>query len=177
MTTEPRAPSSEAARLFLALWPGAAAREALQQWRDAWHWPAGAAPVRDDKLHLTLHFIGNVPRDRLSEIEAALAVPFAAFDLAFGRATLWPHGLAVLQSLSTPARLIELHASLREALQRRQLPTEDRAFRPHVTLARRAAGATPPGDGPALRWRVRGYELMESRLGAGGGYRVVRRYA
>jgi 2'-5' RNA ligase len=168
---------ADAVRLFLALWPGAAARETLRQWRDAWRWPAGAAPVHDDKLHLTLHFIGNVPRERLPAIEPALVVPFAAFDLAFGCATLWPHGLAVLQPLSTPAHLMQLHTSLREALQRLQLPSEERAFRPHVTLARRAAGATPLADGPALRWRVRGYELMESRLGAVGGYRVLRRYA
>jgi hypothetical protein len=27
-----------------------------------------------------------------------------------------------------------------------------------------------------LRWRVRGYALVESRLGASGGYRVLQRY-
>lgn len=169
--------SSDAARLFLALWPGPAARVGLQQWRDMWRWPSGASPVRDDKLHVTLHFIGNVHRDRLSEVTQGLVVSFAGFDMSFGRATLWPHGLAVLQPHATPAQLLQLHASLREALQRLDLPTEERVFRPHVTLARRATGATPPADGPALRWRVRGYELMESHLGAAGGYRLVQRYA
>jgi len=171
-----RAPS-DTARLFLALWPGPAAREGLLGWRDAWRWPPSASPVRDDKLHITLHFIGNVHRDRLSEVTDGLAVPFAAFEMSFGRATLWPHGLAVLHPHAAPVRLLQLHASLRVALQQLDLPTEDRAFRPHVTLARRADGATPPADGPALRWRVRGYELMESRPGVAGGYSVVQRYA
>ena len=165
------------ARLFLALWPGPATREGLVGWRDAWRWPAQAAPVRADKLHMTLHFIGDVPRDRLSDLTQGLDVPFGAFELCFGSASLWPHGLAVLQPEATPKPLLQLHAALRDALQRLVLPTEERVFRAHVTLARRAAGASPPADGPALRWRVRGYELMESRLGAAGGYKVVHRYA
>jgi 2'-5' RNA ligase len=176
--SEPHAPTTDTARLFLALWPRPVARDALREWRDAWHWPSGAAPVHTDKLHLTLHFIGNVPRERLSDVAQGLAVPFGGFELSFGHAALWPHGLAVLQPQATPAHLLQLHAALRDALQRLELPTEERAFRAHVTLARRAAGATAPVEGPGLRWRVRGYELMESRLGAaGGGYRVVQRYA
>jgi RNA 2',3'-cyclic 3'-phosphodiesterase len=167
----------ESARLFLALWPGPATREGLADWRDAWRWPGHAVPVRPEKLHMTLHFIGNMPRDRIAELMQGLAVPFAGFDLSFGRAALWPHGLAVLHPVSVPTRLLQLHGALREALQRLQLTTEERAFRAHVTLARRAAGAAPPVEGPALRWRVRSYELMESRLGADGGYRVLQLYA
>jgi 2'-5' RNA ligase len=56
------------------------------------------------------------------------------------------------------------------------VPLEARPWQPHVTLARRAEGALAPDDGRALRWRVRGYVLVESRLGSNGGYRVLRRY-
>lgn len=177
MSVAPHAPTNESARLFLALWPGPAARDALREWRDAWHWPASASPVQTEKLHLTLHFIGYVPRERLSDVSQGLDVPFGGFELSFGRATLWPRGLAVLQPNSVPVGLLQLHGLLHQALRRLELPAEDRAFRAHVTLARRAVGATPPTTGPGFSWRLRGYELMESRLGAGGGYRVVRRYA
>ena len=34
-------------RLFLALWPEPGVRHLLAEWRDAWTWPAGAAPVSD----------------------------------------------------------------------------------------------------------------------------------
>ena len=173
--TTPATPARNA-RLFLALWPTPAVRAGLAAWRDAFAWPAGAAPVATPKLHLTLHFIGAVPRDAVEPLLPAFAVATAAFELRFGRPELWPGGIAVLRPQAEPAALLRLHAALRDALRAAALPTEARAFRPHVTLARRARGALPLAPGPAVRWRVRGHALVESRPGAGGGYDVVRRY-
>ena len=61
------------ARVFLALWPDAAARARLADCRDAWRWPPGARLVGDAKLHLTLHFIGALARSPLDDLQAALA--------------------------------------------------------------------------------------------------------
>ena len=61
----PQPPGGETARLFLALWPDDALRRGLLAWRDAWQWPARAALVAPDDLHLTLHFLGGVPLVRL----------------------------------------------------------------------------------------------------------------
>jgi 2'-5' RNA ligase len=47
-------------RLFIALWPTPAVRAAVAARRDAVGWPAGAAPVRNERLHMTLHFLGAV---------------------------------------------------------------------------------------------------------------------
>ena len=47
------------------------------------------------------------------------------------------------------------------------LPVEKRPFRPHVTLARHAAGAVPPSETAPLRWPVNGHALVQS---AGGRY-------
>jgi len=58
-------------------------------------------------------------------------------------------------------------------LKRLALPVDTRPFRPHVTLARRAAGATPALDGPAISWAIDRYALMESTLGVNGGYTEV----
>jgi 2'-5' RNA ligase len=164
------------ARLFLALWPGPAARAALAAWRDAWAWPPGARPVPTERLHLTLHFIGPVPRERVAPVADALDVPATSFELAFGRAERWRHGLAVLRPLGSPPQLEALHAALAERLRACDLPVETRPFRAHVTMAREAPGVVPPVAGPALRWRVRGHALVESRPGRDGGYVVLRRY-
>ena len=163
-------------RLFLALWPGPRVRDRLLAWRDAWRWPANAAPVPADKLHLTLHFIGAVPQARLPELRAGLSVGCEPFDLAFGRPELWPGGLAVLRPVKVPDALMLLQQRLGGALQALSMPVEARAFRAHVTMARRAHGAALPREGPALRWRVAGYALVESRPGAGNGYTVLQRY-
>ena len=176
-------PGGETARLFLALWPDGALRRALLAWRDAWHWPPRAALVAPDDLHLTLHFLGGVPLVRLPELTAlggALDVRCEPFALSLGSAALWPQGIAVLQpeephAIAPP--LARLHGDLQLALARLGLPTEDRIYRPHVTLARHAQAAVPPPEGPNLRWQVAGYALFRSWPGKTGGYSVIRRYA
>ncbi len=160
------------ARLFLALWPGPAALRALAAWQRHCTWPAGAAVVPTERLHLTLHFIGPVPTARVPELLRGLAVPMRRFDLTFGHTETWPRGLAVLCPDAVPEPLATLHAQLQAALQRLALPVETRPFRPHVTLARKAAGAEPPAEPLRLTWRATGYALVQSQ----GGYRTLQHY-
>ena len=166
----------QTARLFLALWPGPAAREALRERSAAWTWDTAAARVPPERLHLTLHFIGGVARSRLAELGPELQLAAPAFELTLDHAEVWRQGIAVLQPTVLPERLLELHRRLGDALQRLALPVEARPFRPHVTLARHASGSAPPAVWPPLRWRVRGYALVESERRPAGGYRVVQRY-
>lgn len=160
-------------RLFIALWPDPQVRHALRTWRDAWDWPRSATPVRNERLHMTLHFLGSVSASRIPELRQALTVPFEPFELEFGVPKLWPHGIAVLEPHAIPGQLVQLHADLGGALQRLEMPVEERAFRPHVTMARRAVKATAPQGGPALTWAIRGYALVESTA---GGYAVLQQY-
>jgi 2'-5' RNA ligase len=164
----------QTARLFLALWPEPGVRHQLRAARDAWQWPRGASPVHADKLHVTLHFLGSVPSARLPELLDGLNVPFAPFRLDLGQPVVWPHGIAVLEPLAEPPELLALHARLSEALLALGLQPEARSYRPHVTMARRAAGAVLPGIDPAIAWDVRGYALVQST--PDGTYTVLRRY-
>jgi RNA 2',3'-cyclic 3'-phosphodiesterase len=164
------------ARLFIALWPEPEVCQVLQAWSRQWLGVAAARPMPAQRLHLTLHFLGDVPRERLPGLQAALALPFRPFVLTFGRAALWPGGIAVLEPERLPAPLVRLHGAIGEALQRMALPTEARPFRPHVTLARHAGTAPPPATGPRIRWRVRGFALVASNPPPDGGYRIVQSY-
>lgn len=159
-------------RLFLAVWPDAPARDALLRWRAGAVWPPGAAATPPAQLHLTLHFIGPLPAARLDEVATGLAVPCARCRIGFDHAEAWGRGLAVLGAAAVPPALAELHGRLAEALRALGLPVEARPWRPHVTLARRAAGARLPGGGPPGAWSVDGYALVQSA----GGYRTLRRY-
>ncbi len=165
-------PSS--ARLFLALWPDPATRRLLQERRDAWGWPKGATLVAADKLHLTLHFLGSQPGERMQEFLDGFSVPFAPFRFELATATVWHNGIAVLEPGQAPPELLALHARLAEALVALGLHPESRPYRPHVTMARRANGAGLPSSGPPIAWDVRGYALVESKNGA---YTVLRDYA
>lgn len=160
-------------RLFLALWPDEAERAALAGWRNAWGWPRGATPVPDDKLHLTLHFLGNQPSERVPAFLDGFAVPFSPFRIELGKPVQWPHGLAVLEPFTEPEELLQLHANLAAALLGLGLAPEARPFRPHVTMSRRAPNALLPADHPPLSWDIDHYALVESR---GGQYTVLRSY-
>jgi 2'-5' RNA ligase len=160
-------------RLFLALWPTPTVRAALTAQQSLWRWPAAALCVEPAALHLTLHFIGPVPRARLQEVAQGLARPCPRLTLVLDRCELWPNRCAMLRPGEVPEALCALHAALAEALQGLALPVERRALRPHVTLARHAAGALPPERPEAFRWTVRGYALVAS---AGGHYTPIARY-
>jgi 2'-5' RNA ligase len=175
---EPRAGTNGAptsARLFVALWPGPRTRQALAAWRDACIWPAGARPVPDAKLHLTLHFIGSVPASRVDAVARGLAVPARPAALTLTRAAVWPRGLVVLEPQSPTDPLRGLHADLAAALGALGLPVERRRFRPHVTLAREASGAQVPASHAPIVWRTNAHALVQSL--PDGRYRVLRRYA
>ena len=175
MEASPSGPRpARAVRLFTALWPAPQVRQALAACRDATRWPAGAAQVANEKLHVTLHFIGSVPANRVAEVAAALQVPLKAFDLQLDVVGCWHGGLAVLCPRQVPPRLQQLHADLAVVLRQLGLPVEARAMRPHVTLARRATACQAVAPAEPVHWRVSGYALVQSL--PDGRYQVLRRY-
>lgn len=161
-------------RLFLALWPDPALRHQLKEWRDAWAWPKGASPVDPDKLHVTLHFLGALPSERLPALLEGFAVPFEPFQLVLDCAALWHNGIAVLEPSAPPPELLALHQRLSGALSALGLAPESRTYRPHATMARRAGGAVAPKGCPPVLWQARGFALVESKDGI---YTVLRHYA
>lgn len=164
-------------RLFLALWPGPAGRRALAAHRQQWAWPEAARLLPPARLHLTLHFLGQVPTAKLPPLTAAIdtlaaSAPAANMGLSLGQAEVWSNGVAVLCPSDEPPALRRLHGALGELLPALGLPREPRPFRPHVSLARHAAGAQPPLAAPAVRLDLRSVVLVQSERG----YRVLRRW-
>lgn len=164
------------ARLFLALWPDETIRQQLVQRRDAWRWPRSASPVADAKLHVTLHFLGSVDAARVPELVEGFRVPVTPFELILDTASVWHQSIAVLEPARKPQELLDLHAALAREVERLGLEVEERPYRPHVTMARRGGGSTPPDVFDPLRWAVDSYALVQSKLGAGAEYQVLRRY-
>ena len=162
-------------RLFLALWPDAAVRAALHEQVLSWGWPDAARRYDEADWHLTLHFLGNLPPERLSGLRAGLAVDFEPFELVLDRAELW-HGIAVLSCEQVAPALQRLHAALAQALRRLGLEPDARPYRPHLTLARSAVGAQFPLEAPQITWPVRGYALVRSTGDARWRYDAVQQY-
>lgn len=162
------------ARLFVALWPTPAVRLRLAAHQALWQWPPGARPAPPGNLHLTLHFIGTVPRARIEALARALHRPLTRCTLTLDAPEVWPNRCAVWCASQVPEALAALHGTLAAELAGQDLPVDTRPFRPHVTLARHAQGARPPADAATLHWPVRGYALLQS---AAGRYTPVAHFA
>lgn len=170
-------PAGAPVRLFTAIWPPDDVLERLLGVTRQWRWNPEARPTRAERLHLTLHFIGSVPAQRLAELKSALAVPFEPFEWTLSQARVWRGGIAVLEPDDVPVALTRLHERLAQGLQAVGLPPEERRYRPHVTLARQAFGAQPPQAFEPVRWRAdAGYRLVQS-LPGGRGYEPLARFA
>ena len=163
--------TTDNARLFVALWPDAQVRAALQAASAQWRWQPGAAIIPADRLHLTLHFLGDLPRESIPELARALELPRARCALTLDRAALWRGGVAVLEPSVVPAPLVELRRALGAALHSVGLALETRRWRPHVTLARRA-NVKPPQMAPIF-WPLGGHVLAESRARPRTSYEVI----
>lgn len=169
-------PSTDSLRLFIGLWPVPRVHEALLSHAQAWHWPSSARRTRPERLHVTLHFLGEVAAQRLPELRAGLAVEHEAFDLLLDQPALWPGGIAVLEAGTVPPSLASLHTRLADRLRALGLALEGRPYRPHVTLARKAFGARPPPGFAPLRWSAPGAYALIRSLPGGRGYETLQSF-
>lgn len=166
------APPPLSLRLFLALWPDAHTRAHLLDWQQTQKWPAGARLTTPADLHLTLHFLGQVPQDRLVDLLQTLPpLGESALPLHLDTLEVWPNGVAALCPQAIPEPLHRLHQNLGRCLDALDLPRESRAYRPHVTLARKAHGLTATSR-PAVPWQAHSYVLALSDRG----YHVLHRW-
>lgn len=190
-------PASAGARSFVALPLGAAlgARvaermsERMAQVLDA----KAFRLARGEGLHLTLFFLGQVERERLVAIEAALREALAGaaapvLRLTGAGAFPDPRRARVLWiGVEERAHLGRLEACRRAVLgglAHAGIDTREeelRPFRPHVTVARPRGGGRVPREFGALAfgldWDPPGVELLESHPGPGGSrYECLERF-
>lgn len=164
-------------RLFLGLWPPPGVRAAIEHVSTQWRWPAAARRTAPDRLHITLHFLGDVAVEQVPVlVEALRPLQWKGCTLELDRVEVWPGGIAVLEAGKVPPPLRQLHADLATVLAQLALPVESRRYRPHVTLARKAQGARPPVQPAAIGWPVAGGFMLLRSLPGGGGYLPVQAF-
>jgi len=170
-------------RLFVAIEPPVAVRDRLL---GSMGGVSGARWQRDDQLHLTLRFVGEVDRHRAQDIAAVLgSVAVTPFELALaGTGSFDRRGrVDSLWVGVTPFEAVHaLHNKVNQALRRVGVAPDGRAFLPHITLARFGRSSGPVGGFAAATlggttFVVDGFALYESTLTSDGAdYRIVERY-
>jgi 2'-5' RNA ligase len=166
-------------RVFFALWPDDKVRAGLAAAARRMHRGLHGRRTRDESLHLTLAFIGEVDiedLDRLRAVPAAVAA--GAFTLTLDRWDCWPRNrIGWAGPSSMPLQLERLAANLEGWLRGIGFELEKRKFTPHVTLVRDAQHASMPGTLQPVHWRVEEFVLVRSqRLPRGSQYEVVARW-
>jgi RNA 2',3'-cyclic 3'-phosphodiesterase len=164
-------------RLFVAIRPPEGVREQLLGLMGGLHdlrWQ------NDNQLHLTLRFIGEVERPTADDIAAELGrIRFERFSIALGGVGKFEKRRqgALWVGVAPKVQLKALAAKVERACQSAGIEPEQRAYRPHVTLARwkgRAPGLDRflerHGGLSSGPWEVGEFILFESRLGQGGAH-------
>ena len=96
--------------------------------------------TRRENLHLTLTFIGEVPDSTYRKVCAVMDVlKSEPFTLTFSEFGKFGQGEESLYWLGAQynEKLIALQKQLTEALCANQIPVDQKAFKPHITLGRR----------------------------------------
>ena len=172
-------------RLFVAIRPPADIRRTLLATMGG---VPGARWQNDEQLHITLRFIGEVDRHCANDLAAALnEIHFQPFDIALaglgqferkGRMdTLWA-------GVQPRDAITQLHQRIDRACIRIGLPPDERAYLPHITLARfgRSAGSIADfmayhGSLTGTPFTVDSFALFESHMGHDGAtYHMMERY-
>jgi 2'-5' RNA ligase len=157
-------------RLFFALWPDPHQRDHL---RDVIMPLAKGVEGRAVGLrnwHVTLAFIGAFPEQQIPLLqEKAGDIHVEPFRLVFDRLEYWSRPrVATLCAATVPPELHALVDGLHGVMLDLGLRPEERKYRPHITVLRKArAFTTEQLAGPVItEWS--NFELVESVSGPGG---------
>ena len=171
--------SAGLARIFFALWPAPDIQRALGEVAARRRQECGGRAIPAGNIHLTLLFLGNIPRDRLAQLKTIGGGARAGrFELSVDRVEYWRHNRIVWAGVAEcPAALPSLVEQLSRAVSEEGLQVERRPYVPHVTLIRDARRAPAESAISAIAWPVTSFALIES-VARGGGrrYQVLREW-
>lgn len=165
--------------MFFALWPEPDIQAELAQTGRALQGAMGGKLTRQESIHLTLAFLGDVDMDRMGEVLGIGArAAFRPFGFVVDTTGCWGHnGVAWLGPRATPGPLLSLVDSLRGALRESGFRVEQRPYAAHVTIVRKARCRPIDLTLSPVEWRVNHFVLVRSQLTAEGSrYTVVGRW-
>jgi RNA 2',3'-cyclic 3'-phosphodiesterase len=172
MDMQATADSTQFMRLFFALWPDDATREALQRLQTN---IAGRRTAYGN-LHITLAFLGRQPAGKLPALLSILdSLSGIAMPLAIDRFGYFARNRVAWAGMhQVPQALLQLRGGLVQALLDNGIEFDNRgAFKPHITLARDAKAPADIVFEP-IHWHAGHVALVRSSTHAAGvSYSVI----
>lgn len=151
-------------KLFFALWPDNRQREILRDTIGPALSTVEGTPVDRRNWHITLVYIGNFVEDRIPGLRSAVSlIDPGPIRVRFDTLTFWQRPkIAAMMTRTVPPELEHLVRSLQQALIPFGYAPDPRAYRPHITVARkvRQFQDIPLARPIELTWSE--FELVES---------------
>lgn len=166
-------------RVFFALWPNRPVQQQLHAIAKQLEPQCKGRRMRAETLHMTLQFIGNIPRSLLPNlITAADQVTAQPFTMQIATTAYWNHNRIVYATLDNQAPLLDaLAAGLKTALRDASITYADQKFSPHITLLRNAEHKPHIQDFLSIAWQVNSFVLVESVLtDQGAQYKILQEW-
>jgi len=153
-------------RLFVALDIDESIRERVTRFVEGVHnFAPDARWMKPDSMHVTLKFIGEQPDAAVESIKQALSgITAAGTEISFRGYGFFPTPKAARVfwvGIEARPGLATLASGIDEKLSGLGIPKEDRAFSPHLTLARGAGGSGSPRRSRQDRHNLMFHNLQE----------------
>ena len=163
-------PKKSSQRVFFALWPDDATRDAIDRFTREAVEECGGQAITADNFHMTLRFIGQADGNAMSRMRKAAGrartepLRFKLDQLGFWAepAVFW------LGCRKAPDPLLRLVVNLNTELGSEGFLVETRPFKPHVTLARHARRAPETELREPVEWSSDRFVLVGSRTDENG---------
>ena len=151
-------------RLFFALWPDNGLRQAIASLQGLRNVKDFGRRIPLDNIHITLAFLGNVDKARKECIaHEAGSMHGRSFKLVLDRLGYWSRPQILwLGPSHIPHELESLSEMMNARLLKCGMTSEERPYKPHLTLARNVKKPPPRIKIEPVTWDVKRYSLMES---------------
>lgn len=183
-------------RCFIAVNPGQKIRMEISDWIQSLGYTApGLKWVKDETLHITLKFCGEIELKDLIRLQTIIEQFFginaiSSFQLTLGKAGAFPSlrrpRILWLGVQEGQDNLISLASSMEDICRKSGLPSDKRIFHPHITIARVKNVVDLASsmwyefeqkEFTNLKWEVKEVQLIQSDLTPDGPiYTTLRSY-
>ncbi len=150
-------------RLFFALLPDAPAKAAISSLQQ--QLPKDKLRLYDvENLHQTLVFLGEFAEaDLMALITACQSIHLPPIEMQFEQLIFWPQPKVLcLLSQAVPNELLALVKALNQIAGSFDIKLDQRPYRPHITLARKASEVIHIDFAP-VRFTADQFVLMQSK--------------
>jgi len=119
--------------------------------------------LKADNLHVTLLFLGSTPAETEKRIRCAVeSIRIQPFALCFNQLAFWKKpGILCLTTQQYDPQLAILVDMLKKLVEQCGISIEDRNYKPHITLARKARELINT-EVQSIEWQAGSFCLLES---------------